>query len=230
MTATPPPKPLAMRPALWISIVAALALGAGAVSAGYFVANASPASSAESAAGGGESPARPAPQTTGTSTPVESGSPETSTNSVVPASCDGVYSRDWAPEMGGLVLNPEWVLEAPVAETTTSFDVELNETSQQTRTIVCRWGHENGGSDRGVTTGIGPVTAEEQQSVLARMQQLEFDCYEELGGTRCVTEMSDDNGSLGESHFLRDGVWIATKWLNISPDGYTHDIINTLWS
>lgn len=229
MTATPPPKPLTLRPVFWISIVAALVLGTGAVAAGYLVGGANAASNAETTANGSEGPARPAPQTTGTSMPVEPGASEAATSSVVPASCDGVYSRDWAPEMGGLVLNPEWVKAAPIAETTTSFDDELNEASEQTRTIVCRWGHENGGSDRGVTTGVGPVTVEEHDSVLARMQQLEFDCYEELGGTRCVSEMSDDNGSLGESHFLRDGVWIATKWLNISPDGYTHDIVNTLW-
>lgn len=228
MTATPPPKPLALRAVFWISVVAALVLGTGAVAAGYFVGNANAASSDESTAGENETPARPAPQTDGNSIPIESIAPEAPVSSVIPASCEGIYSIDWAPRMDGLVLNPEWALAAPIAETVTSFDEELNETSRQTRTIVCRWGHEIGGSDRGVTTGVGPVTVEEQASVLARMQ-LEFDCYEELGGTRCVSEMSDDNGSLGESHFLRDGVWIATKWLNISPEGYTHDIINTLW-
>ena len=33
----------------------------------------------------------------------------------------------------------------------------------------------------------------------------------------------------GESHFIRDGIWIATKWVNASPDGYTHDMVTTIF-
>lgn len=44
-----------------------------------------------------------------------------------------------------------------------------------------------------------------------------------------MSEVVDDNGTVGESHFLREGVWLATWWLNIAPDGYTHDIVAALW-
>ncbi len=55
-------------------------------------------------------------------------------------------------------------------------------------------------------------------------------CYDELGGLRCVTETTGDGGVVGESHFVRDGIWLATRYVNSGPDGYTHDIVANLWA
>ncbi|MCI2956352.1 hypothetical protein MN032_01500 [Agromyces atrinae] len=31
------------------------------------------------------------------------------------------------------------------------------------------------------------------------------------------------------SSFFRDGIWIATHWVNTGPDGYTHNIVPALF-
>ena len=35
--------------------------------------------------------------------------------------------------------------------------------------------------------------------------------------------------SMGETHFLGDGGWVATRWINVDPPGYTEDIVATIW-
>lgn len=58
-----------------------------------------------------------------------------------------------------------------------------------------------------------------------------YSCFDELEGTRCVTETEPTpDGQSGESHFFRDGIWIATLWINAGPDGYTHDIVAALFA
>ena len=37
------------------------------------------------------------------------------------------------------------------------------------------------------------------------------------------------DGAYGVSHFLRAGIWLATKYTNAGPLGYTQDIIDNLW-
>jgi hypothetical protein len=37
------------------------------------------------------------------------------------------------------------------------------------------------------------------------------------------------NPAWGESHFLREGIWIATRWGGNGPDGSTHDIVAAIF-
>ena len=110
-----------------------------------------------------------------------------------------------------------------------SNDDELNATLQAASPLSCRWGSDHGPSHLALITNVAQLQGDQPAATLARMNDIGYDCYDELGGTRCITESSDDDGSWGESHFLRDGVWVATRWMNVAPDGYTHDIVNTLW-
>ncbi|WP_191906763.1 hypothetical protein [Microbacterium lushaniae] len=41
-------------------------------------------------------------------------------------------------------------------------------------------------------------------------------------------DLGDAEYVRGETHALRDGLWVATGWLNIAPDGYSEDILDTV--
>ncbi|MBM7829563.1 hypothetical protein JOE59_000268 [Agromyces cerinus] len=96
--------------------------------------------------------------------------------------------------------------------------------------ITCKWGNPAGGSDRGLTTNVAHVTEEQAAAMIAHFGESGYSCYEELQGTRCVRETPPSvDGQAGESHFIRDDVWIATHWVNAGPDRYTHDIVAAIF-
>jgi hypothetical protein len=54
------------------------------------------------------------------------------------------------------------------------------------------------------------------------------------GAPRCQIEqrtvdLDDNEVTLGESHFVRGDGWVTTAWINFAPEGYTEDIVSTLW-
>jgi len=55
-----------------------------------------------------------------------------------------------------------------------------------------------------------------------------MDCDDESGGTRCVIER-EESATWGESHFVRDGIWIATRWGVSGPSGCTADIVAAIF-
>ena len=101
---------------------------------------------------------------------------------------------------------------------------------RRTEHLSCRWVSPAGPSGSGVSTSVVWVTEEQSAAVEARLPALGFECYEELEGLRCITETSTDTDTYGQSHFLRGGIWLATQWVNAGPDGYTHDMVNTIWA
>lgn len=148
----------------------------------------------------------------------------------VPSDCSGIYTKDWAPEMWGHVLNPAWADGPDGTGVSGSNDEDLVATLTDTVELSCYWLNARGPSDNGhVTTDIAALTSEQTAAVLGHMNDIGFSCYPEHGGTRCVIEREGTEGPTGESHFLRDGIWSATAWYAISPDGYTADIERALF-
>ncbi|KQO95821.1 hypothetical protein [Leifsonia sp. Leaf264] len=148
----------------------------------------------------------------------------------IPSDCSGIYTKDWTPEMRGHALNPAWVDGPDGPGISGSNDDELMAVLTDTTVLSCYWVNARGPSDNGhVTTDIAALTEEQSADVLARMNELGFSCYAEHLGTRCVMEQQSTEGPYGESHFLRDGIWSATAWYSISPDGYTADIEKALF-
>jgi len=146
-----------------------------------------------------------------------------------PTSCSELYSPSMVEAMGDLVLNPAWAT-APGAEVLYgSDDAELRRVIDTAENLNCVWGAEAGGSDNGVVTDLVWVAPEQSATVKARLEEAGLRCYEELEGLRCVIQTTAETGTFGESHFLRDGIWLATKYTNAGPDGYTHDIIANVW-
>ena len=163
--------------------------------------------------------------------PVSTPSPEPTTSPVgIPTDCREIYTKDWTPQMAGRVLNPAWASDPTLGTQDGTHNAEFASLLATTKQLTCHWGAPDGGSGRFIVTNIAALTIEQQAGAIANAQTNGFSCYPELDGTRCVIETVPDNdGQLGESHFFRDGIWIATLWTNLQPDGYTQDIVEALF-
>jgi hypothetical protein len=183
----------------------------------------------------GASTARPLPSTPPAPILLEPGTPAPTVTDAVsagpkhPSSCADIYTIDWSMNLSPLVLNPAWAQDPASGVHNGTDDAGLATVLEDTATVTCMWGKASGGGDVGLTTNVAVLTEPQQADVASRLRGLGYSCFEELKGLRCVTETIEDAGSWGESHFLREGLWLATKWVNASPEGYTHDIVNTLF-
>lgn len=98
-------------------------------------------------------------------------------------------------------------------------------------TIRCTWGSAGGA---GLATAVSVVEGDQATRVHDALVEAGFECADGLGGIVCRTQtetvtMEDAIVSLGESHVLRDGGWVATSWVGALPEGYTEDVVGTLW-
>lgn len=143
----------------------------------------------------------------------------------LPASCDELYSDTMRTTIEGaeLVLNPEWHQSSGEIRLP-SEDPQLQEILGSVERLDCAWLQESPG-EVGIYTSVSQVTADQAAAANARMIELGYRAIEELGGVRYITELSGDGNTLGESHFLRDGLWFGTLWINYGPAGYTADMV-----
>ncbi|TFD17161.1 hypothetical protein E3T37_16445 [Cryobacterium sp. TMT2-10] len=171
------------------------------------------------------------PQPTSTPTPVAVASPAPITTGPHPSSCDKLYSPAMVAALGDLVLNPAWLKGADAGLRRGTDDPELGTLIDGSADkLTCVWGSAAGASGTGVSTNLVWVTPEQSAAAQARLVAAGMNCYEELGGMRCIVEGVNAGGTQGESHFLRDGIWLATRYVNAGPDGYTHDMVANIWA
>ena len=230
--AQPEPRPpLLRRPVFWLAVGAAVLLVAVAVFAGMTIG----ASSGGAGAAASDRPTPSAPATDASAAPSTeppagtappSGDPGAA---VIPASCADAYTRDWGAELGGLALNPAWTEVPGNGPLWGSNDNGAITVLEATSRLRCAWVSSGGGGDVGIITNLASLTAEQEASMAAYLAGAGQTCYAELDGTRCVVEWNSDAGDSGESHFLRDGIWSATRWSNVAAEGYTHDIVAAIF-
>ena len=173
-------------------------------------------------------PARPVPSSTPapvTPMPGATLAPDTPR----PTSCDELYSDDMVDAFGDFVLNPDWLNDPGEQLRIGPADEELRQIIAVNDSLRCIWTTAEGASDAGVVTALVWVDADERAEVNERLDDLGYDCFKERKGLRCVTEETTDEGTFGESHFLRDGIWLSTQYANAGPSGYTLDIVDNLW-
>ncbi|MFD4421799.1 hypothetical protein ACFWN7_09875 [Agromyces sp. NPDC058484] len=218
------------RPPFWLIVAAALLLVAIAVVIGNALGS---VRGTDPAASGTPTPSATIPDgatDTATTQPAESEAPPAEAGVVIPASCEGIYTRDWTPDFEGLVLNPAWTNEPNSGVRFGSRDEVAVHVLETTTKVTCKWGNPKGGSDRGLTTNVAVVDVAQATAMREHFETVGYSCYDELEGTRCVIETEPTpDGQSGESHFLRDDVWVATLWVNAGPDGYTHDIVTAIF-
>lgn len=171
--------------------------------------------------------ARPVPASPPAPAPVTRPAPAPGTPT--PASCDDIYSDEMVDAFGDLTLNPGWTTDPAADAQNGTDDPDLSAIVQASDHLTCRWANPAGPSDTGVATNLVWVTPVQATAVTDRLLVLGLNCYEELDGLRCITETESEDGRFGQSHFVRGGIWLATQWSNAGPDGYTHDIVATLW-
>ena len=155
--------------------------------------------------------------------------PPVGAGAAIPSTCGEIYTRDWSAELGGLVLNPPWTETPGNGPFWGSNDNGAVTVLEATTELTCAWVGSNGGGDVGIITNIAALTPEQLASTVAYLGRIGQTCYEELEGTRCVVEWNSEGGDSGESHFLREGIWSATRWSNVAADGYTHDIATAIF-
>jgi hypothetical protein len=166
----------------------------------------------------------PTPTTTPTPTqPAQAGE-----EIALPTACEQIYS----PEMLATLTaqNPP-LNDAGVTMTSTQNVEALELLSSGIPTIRCSWGMP---SEYGLATNVSIVDASQSAALTGALANAGFAC-EQLGeATVCrsdqtVIDLDDNIVELGETHVLRGNAWIATATIDFAPQGYTEDIIATLW-
>lgn len=178
--------------------------------------------------------ARPTPSATAapvtpTPTPTPTPGSTAAPGTPQPASCDELYSPEMVAAFGRMVLNPAWLEELDNDMKIGEDDPVQQGIIDANDSLLCQWGMPEGPSGAGVSTVVVWVDAGDTATIQAHLVDRGDNCFEQLDGLRCTTESSNDEGYFGESHFLRDGIWVATEYSNAGPEGYTLDIVNNLW-
>ncbi|MFF1879670.1 hypothetical protein [Leifsonia sp. NPDC058230] len=135
---------------------------------------------------------------------------------------------------GALALNPAWKSGPDAVRSVEngygSWDPNLARTLSTAPGLICDWAPPAGPSELFLTTQVRHVDGTTQAAALARLATIGAACNAYLGGDLCVMNAPDGNGALvGESQYFRDGVWLASDWYNAGPEGYTNEMIKTMF-
>ncbi len=168
------------------------------------------------------------PSPSSTATPTASATNPPDAGFALPAKCEDIYSATMLAALNA--ANPPLNDPGVTMHSTQNADA-LELLTSGIPTIRCSWGQP---SEYGLSTNVSVVDAGQSASILSTLRAAGFSCDDVSEGTLCTTEQKvidqDDNEvTLGESHFLRGVGWVSTAWVNFAPDGYTQDIIATLW-
>ena len=146
----------------------------------------------------------------------------------VPATCEGIYSPAMLAELQA--ANPP--LNDPGVTMLSTENADLLELIHGgAQTLRCSWG---GAGEYGLATNVTAIDGDQASAILASLPSAGFGC-EALGeGTVCRTEqkgitLDDEEYKRGETHYVGAGGVVTTAWINFAPDGYTEDVVATLW-
>jgi hypothetical protein len=175
----------------------------------------------------GEASVSVSPRPTGsTPTPIETELPGTTFK--LPASCDDIYSAQMRASLES--ENPP--LNDPGVTMLSTQNVELIQIIDGgAPTLRCTWGVP---SEFGLATNVTAVDNDQAARVEDELAASGFECQALGAGTICRIEqkgvtLDDKEYTSGETHFVGSGGWVSTAWINFSPDGYTEDVVDTIW-
>lgn len=145
-----------------------------------------------------------------------------------PSDCEAAYT----PEMFATLESTVPPLNDPgTTMTSTEVVAAIEVLSGAEQTIRCSWGPP---SERGMATNVTVVTPAQAETITDALVNEGFSTEDLEGGTlhrleRETLTLDDEIIPLGETHYLRDDVWVSTRWITVNPDGYTEAIIASLW-
>jgi hypothetical protein len=81
---------------------------------------------------------------------------------------------------------------------------------------------------------VSVIDAAQAAALLDALRAAGFGCQPMWDGTVCeiaqrTVNLDDEEVAFGETHFVRGDGWVSTAWVNFTPEGYTEDIVSTLW-
>ncbi|WP_458041234.1 MULTISPECIES: hypothetical protein [Bacteria] len=141
----------------------------------------------------------------------------------IPASCEDIYSA----EMLSLLQTGNPPLNDPgVTMDSTEVPKALEVLASGAQTLRCSWGLP---SSYGLATNVTIVDADQTDAVRDALDAAGFACGDLADGAVCRIQQTEEENSFGESHYLRANGWVSTRWINFGPQGYTEDVVATLW-
>jgi len=157
--------------------------------------------------------------------------PTPTPDSRVPAECRNLYSASMIKALRTAGLRLETAAPASGAPASGSADGTLDALFADSTLVECRWTGGEGNDAAGLLTVIASTTPRVHEAAVDRVRALGMTRLSENGGSRYIVEGRDASNRLyGESHFFRDGLWIATRWYGHGQYGYTADIVQRLFS
>lgn len=145
----------------------------------------------------------------------------------LPAACEEIYS----PAMLAALSQRVPLNDPGITMTSTQNVGALEILTSGIPTIRCTWGAP---SETGLATNVSIVDAEQSAAVADSLAGSGFTCEPIDGGTMCRSErtvISQDDVQvlLTETHILRGNAWVSTATVDFEAEGYTEDIVATLW-
>lgn len=175
------------------------------------------------------------PPPTASSPPPPRGTPSSSaapsddgaTALVLPGACADIYSDAMFAHLTATAPP----LNDPLHTTPSTELAAGREVLEEAPTLRCTWG---GASEYGLSTNVTMVDSGQSTSVAQAAVESGMTCKQHAEGTICRTREDvfvdgELYATVGETHYFRDTGWVATHWTNFAPDGYTEDIVATLW-
>jgi len=146
----------------------------------------------------------------------------------VPATCEGIYSAAMLASLQS--ANPP--LNDPGVTMLSTQNADLLEVIHSgAPTLRCSWGKP---SEYGLATNVTAIDAPQAANLVSVLGAAGFGCEPMGEGTVCRIEqkgvtLDDNEYTRGETHYISDDALITTAWINFAPEGYTEDIVATLW-
>ncbi|GAA2957644.1 hypothetical protein [Microbacterium schleiferi] len=168
----------------------------------------------------------PGPTPSGSSTVAPS--PTAEAGFTLPDSCDALYSPAMLEELNS--TNPP-LNDPGITIYATENVAALEILTSGVPTLRCSWG---AAGSPGLVTNVSIVSSDQSSTLLDAFTSSGMACETLGAGTVCRIEQqtidrNDNIVTIGEAHYLQGDGWVATHWVGFSPDGYTEDIVATLW-
>ena len=167
----------------------------------------------------------PSPSLTGSPSPTETA--QAGEEIALPTSCEQLYS----PEMLAALQQRVPLNDPGVTMTSTQNVGALEILTSGIPTLRCTWGEP---SETGLATNVSIVDSAQSAAVVDALTASGFTCEPIDGGTVCrfertVITQDDVQVSLTETHVLRGNAWVSTATVDFEAEGYSEDIVATLW-
>lgn len=168
---------------------------------------------------------------TPTSTPATPGAddanetPTVAETAAIPSDCRGLYDDAMWADFSADPLLPLNIPEMTHDQNFTGSDT-ADAVFAPLVNLECMWGQPG---EYGISTWVATVDETQAAEGLALLEADGYDCGDQLGGVRCTKQHIDGEGAAGHSMVFRGDVWVATHFVNLTPDNYSEMVIGKLF-